>query len=437
VWPAVRVAVSQAWGAERPVSPLELFFDLVYVVSLAQISHHLQEYVDLRTGVETLILALAVFYGWYMTMWGANGLDPDRLSVRLLLVGLMFAALLMSAAIGDAFEGRAWLFITGYLLLQIGRSAFLIVRQRGQPLGEQLVNILVWELLAGALWLTGASTDGDARLVLWGLAVVVAYAGGLTQHWLPGRGQPLDLAHTHVAGGLLVERFRLFFIILLGETVLTMGNTLADEPFDLERLASLLIGFTATVALWWCYFHRSEGFGARAAETTDGARSVGWWGTWTLALIVLGVIAIAVADEMAIADPGGDATLGFTILTFGGPALFLIAQFVFARAALGRMSRSRSLGLAALAALAVATAPLTLIIGVASSTAVLVAVAIADTVRHQRSHPWLAVVCGSDWKASPPLPPMGSTTRPAVASAPSRSPSTTRPTRTRQPGRTT
>jgi low temperature requirement protein LtrA len=78
-----------------------------------------------------------------MTTWGANGLDPGRLPVRLLLVGLMFPALLMSAAIGDAFNGRAWLFVTGYLLLQIGRSAFLVVAQRGRPLGEHFVNVLV------------------------------------------------------------------------------------------------------------------------------------------------------------------------------------------------------------------------------------------------------------------------------------------------------
>jgi Bacterial low temperature requirement A protein (LtrA) len=100
-----------------------------------------------------------------------------------------------------------------------------------------------------------------------------------------------------------------------------------------------------------------------------------------LTLVVLGLVAIAVGDEMAIAHPGDDATLGFTILTFGGPALFLLAQVVFLYEALGRVPRSRPLGLAALALLAIATAPLTLIVGIAASTAVLVAIAIADTVR--------------------------------------------------------
>jgi low temperature requirement protein LtrA len=376
----MRTAVSRAPGAERVVSPLELFFDLVYVFAIGQLSHHLLAHVDLRTGAETVIMALAVFYAWYMTAWGANWLEPDRLPVRVLFVGLMFASLLMSVAIDDAFGGRAWLFVTGYLLLQVGRAAFLILALRGRPQGEHFVNVLVWELLTGALWVAGAIADGDARLILWGLAVMAAYGGAWALHWLPGRGVRVDAGHTEIAGGHLVERFRLFFIIVLGETVLTMGNAFAGEPFKLERLLALAIGFTGTVALWWCYFQRAEPLGVERVETADDAGAVGLWGTWTLTLIVLALIGIAVGDELAIADPGDDATLGFTVLAFGGPALFLLAQLLFHSEVFGHVPRSRPLGLAALAILAVATAPFTLIVGIAASSAVLVAVAIADTV---------------------------------------------------------
>jgi low temperature requirement protein LtrA len=178
----MRIAVSRAPGAERAVSPLELFFDLVYVFAIGELSHHLLGHVDLRTGAETATMALAVVYAWSTTAWGANWLEPDRLPVRVLLVALMFASLPMSVAIGDAFDGRAWLFVTGYLLLQVGRSAFLIVALRGRALGEHFVNDLVWELLAGVLWVAGAIADGDARLVLWALAVLATYIGGWAQH---------------------------------------------------------------------------------------------------------------------------------------------------------------------------------------------------------------------------------------------------------------
>ena len=116
----------------------------------------------------------------------------------------------------------------------------------------------------------------------------------------------------------------------------TTGNAFTDEPFELERLLALAIGFTGTVALWWCYFQRTERIGVEVAETAEDAGAVGWWGTWTLTLMVLALIGIAVGDELAIAHPGDDATLGFTILTFGGPALFLLAQIFFLREALGQ-----------------------------------------------------------------------------------------------------
>jgi low temperature requirement protein LtrA len=380
------LAVAQPPDAQRAVSPLELFFDLVYVFAITQVSHHLLEHVDLVTGVETVILALAVFHAWYMTAWGANWLDPDQLPVRVVFVGLMFASLLMSAGIADAFDGRAWLFVTGYLGLQVGRSACVIKALHGRSLGEHFVNVLVWELLTGALWVAGAIAAEDVRIVLWALAVAGAYGSALALHWLPGRGRVIDLRDAEIAVGLIIERFRLFFIILLGDTVLTMGNAFVAKPFALERLVALAIGFTATVALWWCYFQRNEAIGA-AAETPEGAGAIGWWGTWTSTLIVLGVIAISIADEMAIAGPRDDATLGFTILAFGGPALFLLAQVLFAAGALGHVPRSRLLGLAALAVLAVTSAPFTVIAGIATSTAVLVAIAIADTVRDRDQRP--------------------------------------------------
>jgi low temperature requirement protein LtrA len=123
-----------------------------------------------------------------------------------------------------------------------------------------------------------------------------------------------------------------------------------------------------------------EAAGGAVAVRAEGAGTVGHWGTWTLTLIVLALIGIAVGDELAIAHPDDDATVGFTILAFGGPALFLLAQIIFTREAVGQVPRSRPLGLAALAILAVATAPLTTIVGIAASSAVLVAAAIADTI---------------------------------------------------------
>ena len=277
-------------------------------------------------------------------------------------------------------SATAWLFVTGYLLLEVGRAAFLIVALRGRALSAHFANDLVWELGTGAVWIAGAVVDGDARLVLWGLAVAATQASVWSLHWLPGRGRAVDIAHTEIAAAHLFERFRLFFIIALGETVLTTGDAFVAEPFGVARLVALAIAFAGTVALWWCYFFRAEAVAADAVEAVDDAGAVGLRGTWTLTFIVLALIAIAVGDELAIAHPGDDPTLGFTLLTFGGAGLFLLAQTLFMAQTIGALPRSRVVALGALVVLALAAAPLSLLAGIAAATAVLVAVAVADTL---------------------------------------------------------
>ena len=153
-------------------------------------------------------------------------------------------------------------------------------------------------------------------------------------------------------------------------------------PSRPQRLLALAISFTGTVALWWCYFERAEPIGTEAVETADDAGTVGWRASWTLTLIVLALIAIAVGDELAIAHPDDEVTLGVALLTFGGPALFLIAQALFLQGVLGRALGSRLVGVAALAVLgiAVTVASLTLLVAIAAASAILVAVAVYDTV---------------------------------------------------------
>jgi low temperature requirement protein LtrA len=127
--------------------------------------------------------------------------------------------------------------------------------------------------------------------------VAVNYGGAGILHWLPGRGQRVGLGQTDIAGEHLIERFRLFFLIVLGESVLTAGNAFTDEPFEVERLLALAIGFTGTVALWWCYFQRTEAIGIEVAENATDAGGVGWWATSTLMLMVLALIGIAATSS--------------------------------------------------------------------------------------------------------------------------------------------
>ena len=101
------------------VTPMELFFDLVYVFAITQISHHLVAHLSLHGAAQALMLLLAVWWAWVYTSWVANWLDPDRPPVRLMLIGVMLASLGMSVALPDAFGERGLIFALAYVAIQV------------------------------------------------------------------------------------------------------------------------------------------------------------------------------------------------------------------------------------------------------------------------------------------------------------------------------
>jgi low temperature requirement protein LtrA len=118
-------------GGEQPVTPLELFFDLVYVFAVTQLSHRLLEHLSVRGALETLLLVVVVWSAWVGTAWITNWFDPDRTPVRLLLVVLMLASLIMSVAIPEAFGERGLMFALAYVAIQVGRTAFVLIALGG------------------------------------------------------------------------------------------------------------------------------------------------------------------------------------------------------------------------------------------------------------------------------------------------------------------
>jgi low temperature requirement protein LtrA len=235
-----------------------------------------------------------------------------------MLVALMGASLLMSTGITGAFGDRAWRFVTGYLVIQLGRTLFLIVALRGHRLREHFVNALPWEIAAGALWIAGALTGGDTRLYLFAAAVAVTYLGVATVYVVPFRSHRFDLSHTEIPGEHLFERFRLFFILALGETVLVISTVFTEQPATATRLLALGVAFAGAVALWWCYFQRLEGLGTRAAETADDPGAIGFVTTFVLTIMLLALIAVAVGSELTVAHPDDSPYPAFSVLVFGG-----------------------------------------------------------------------------------------------------------------------
>src|ERR1700755_3711324 len=112
-------------GDEQRATSLELFYDLVFVFAITQISHHVLDHLTWTGAGQSALLLLVVWWSWNYTTWVTNELDPESPVVRLVMIALMLASLLMAAAIPDAFGDEAGLFVGSYLAIQIGRHTFL------------------------------------------------------------------------------------------------------------------------------------------------------------------------------------------------------------------------------------------------------------------------------------------------------------------------
>jgi low temperature requirement protein LtrA len=366
--------------AGQRVTFMELFFDLVYVLAVTQLSHLLVEHLDARGAAQTALLLMAVWIAWVYNAWFTNWFDPDRRPVRLVLLGVMLASLLMSASLPDAFGDRGLLFAGAYAAMQVGRTVFVVAALREEPgLRRNFQRVLSWLLAAAVLWLAGGLAHGTAREALWLAALAVDFIAPMVGFFTPGLGRSRTTDWT-IAGGHFGERFPLFLILALGESILVTGSVFGELALSASTVAAFVVAFLGSVALWWVYFDRSaEDASGVIAGSADPGRLGRSAYTYCHLPMVAGIIVTAVGDELVIAHPGGRASVATTTTVLLGPALFLAGHALFKRVVFGRLSVPRLLAIVALAGLwpvGPAVSPLLLAL---VATLVVAAVAVSDT----------------------------------------------------------
>jgi len=339
-------------GHEARVSAVELFFDLIYVFSVTQLSHHLLAHLTIAGAVETLVLWLAVWTAWQYTSWCVNWIDPETLPVRRLLFAIMLVALVMASAIPEAFGSRGLVFAGAYVTIQVGRSvAMLMILGRQHPLTPNFQRILAWFTVSGALWIAGAFADGPTRVALWMLAIACEYFCLMIRFWFPGLGRS-ETADWTIEGGHLAERWQLFVIVALGESVLVTGATFSGVAhWDGAIVWAFLAAFIGTLAMWWIYFDTSSRDGTEVITHSDDPGRIGMYFVYIHAILVAGIIVSAVGNELVIAHPHGHMTGKDIAVLLAGPAIYLFGNALYKKVVYGRLTMSHLAGLAALAIL--------------------------------------------------------------------------------------
>jgi len=367
-------------GEEAKVGTVELFFDLVFVFAITQLSHTLIAHPSLLGAVETLLLFLAVWWVWIFTCWVTNWLDPERWRVRLLLFALMACGLVLSMSIPTAWGAGGLIFAIAYVTMQVGRSLYMVVvMRRHNPAGfRNFVRITLWLSVSALFWIAGGLADGLARLGLWALGLAIEYTGPSARFPVPGLGRS-STADWDVEGGHMAERSGLFIIIALGESILITGATMAEMPWTVPALLAFASAFLSSVAMWWLYFNiGAQRAGHMIAHHDDPGRVARLAYTYAPIPIVAGIIVSAASDEMLLAHPAGHITAAAWATTIGGVALFLLGNIAFKRATWRNMPFSHLVGFGLLAALALLPIHDGYVLGLGAAL-VLVIVAIWET----------------------------------------------------------
>lgn len=334
------------------VTNAELFFDLVFVFAITQLSHTLLHHLTPLGALQATLLFLAVWWVWVYTTWVTNWLDPEQTPVRILLFLLMLGGLVLSTSIPKAFEERGLWFAGAYAAMQIGRTAFWLLATPGHRtlVRHNAIRILVWLCFSALFWILGGLAEGETRLYFWIAALAIEYASAAVRFWTPGLGFSSVEAWA-VEGGHMAERCSLFIIIALGEGIVVQGATFAELTWTHENAAAFLSSLLGSIAIWWIYFHRgAEAGAAMISKSAESGRVARLAYTYLHMPIVAGIILAAVADELVLRHPGGHSDSKTVLAAVGGPLLFLVGTIMFKHAIRGFLQLSHGAGIVALVA---------------------------------------------------------------------------------------
>ncbi|WP_062517126.1 low temperature requirement protein A [Demequina gelatinilytica] len=308
----------------REVSPVELLFDLAYVLAMIQLTHHLVGHLGWRTGAETAVMLVAVYSVWTFTSFHLTLRDVERRSTRTVTILVMGLALVMNGAIGVAFEEGAWLFVVPLVLAGAVPSALSAVREQQSFFRSHSRNMLVWVAASAPFWLVGAAMDPEARLWWWIAAATIDAVGVFSAHPVPRH--VLEPTAVDYDAPHMFERMRLFLLILLGETILGIGGAIADAGPEPVVVAGVLGAFVAVVCLWYSYFGGAEELVVAEARGTRDPIGIVHRGIVVLLFVMAGLILLAAGADLVVAHAEDEhAGVGGALLLIG-PAVFLAAQ---------------------------------------------------------------------------------------------------------------
>ncbi len=314
----VRPSILRSPDEERHPTWLELFFDLCFVAAVAALAAYLHHHPTSGGLLWFAALFVPVWWAWMGYSWYASAFDNDDVVFRVSWLGAMLLVIALAAGIGPAAGGRSDAFALTYgLLMSLLALLFARAARHERAARRFAVRYAAGDAVGASLWLVSLAVDQPVRYAVW----VVAMAVLMATPPLAVRayaGKAFNAAH-------IAERYGLFTIIVLGESVVAVGASLADSGFDLATGVTAALGFAAAAALWWVYFDSVRW----SPLTRQSLLRSFTWGYGHL-VVFAGIAAAAVGVHLAAEAAQHGETVGVVgrLLLFGGAGAFLLATAV-------------------------------------------------------------------------------------------------------------
>jgi low temperature requirement protein LtrA len=376
-------------GDEHQVTPLELFFDLVFVFAMTQVTSLLADDPTWRGVLRGMLVLAALWWAWGVYAWLTSAIDIDEGGVRLVMLASIGAMLIVALAVPGAFGDDAVLFGAAYLLVRLLHLVLSAVVARDDPDRRgALLRFVPTAIFGPSLLVLAGFLEGDERIVVWVIALAIDYLGPV----VIGVGRGWQVAPEHFA-----ERHGLIILIALGESIIAIG---VGAGFDLDTgvIVAAALGIVVVSALWWLYFDVAAVFARRRLMQAKGLE------LHRLALHSYSYLHLPMVAGIVLFALGLKTTLGHVsealdtvpaVGLCGGAALYLLGHIAFLFRTTGRVFRRRTVGAVVLVALVPATVAIPALAALALVSTVCSLVVAYEVLRYREArvrvrHPELA-----------------------------------------------
>lgn len=306
------------------VSPFELCFDLIYAFALSQVTVFVFDDLAWITILKAVIILGAVYMVWSYTSWAVTMIPVEQQKSRKMILIIMILGFIMNASINQSFDGKPYLFVGLYLLIQGGQTVWILINSPSDAFREHFYRVLIWYLFSAPFWLIGIFCPDQLKIFLWSIGIAIDLVGTWIAH--PIFRRKFYSEDIYFDDGHLLERCRLFRIIAFGEMVFSAGTALQEADLNPMSIFLASIAMIEIIALLSLTFGRFVKIVAKHREKSSNPVLVSRYAINALVIIMIGIVFMSVGNRYIILHPYEKLPLILVCLIISGPIMFLLAQ---------------------------------------------------------------------------------------------------------------